>query len=83
MQVRGIRAFCVTFVSIDQENNLANFILKLQRRTLSLVNEQCKIIIIYYRYKLLIHVTLHFKAVFISAIASNAHYDNQTSTTIH
>lgn len=34
------------FVSIDQENNLANFILKLQRRTLSLVNEQCKIIYI-------------------------------------
>lgn len=82
MQVRGIHAFYVTFVSIDQENNLANFILKLQRRTLSLVNEQCKIIyIIAICY--IIHVTLHFKAVFISAIASNAHYDNQTSTTIH
>lgn len=46
VQVRGIHAFYVTFVSIDQENNLANCILKLQRRTLSLVNEQCKIIYI-------------------------------------
>lgn len=46
MQVRGIHAFYVTFVSIDQENILANLILKLQRRTLSLVNEQCKIIYI-------------------------------------